>query len=200
MSTPIVMPQEIAAEDEDRQLLAAIVAGDTEAFQRFYRKYSPVVFSLSRRIIGREHDAEDVVAEVFWELWEKSSRYCPSKSTPATNLIMLTRCRALDRKRGNTRREKPAVLEWLAEDSGLASRVVNQPGDLFTAAEQRQLVTEAVDQLDPSLRQTIELAFFDGQTHMETAESLGIPLGTVKGRIRTAIERLRHALKSCQNG
>ena len=193
------MPQEIAAEDEDRQLLAAIVAGDTEAFQRFYRKYSPVVFSLSRRIIGREHDAEDVVADVFWELWEKSSQYCPSKSAPATYLIMMTRCRALDRKRGITRREKPAMLEWLADDSGLAGPVVNQSTDLSMAAEQRQLVTAAVDQLDPSLRQTIELAFFDGQTHKETAELLGVPLGTVKGRIRTAIEHLRFALKGCRN-
>ncbi len=193
------MPQELATEDEDRQLLAAIVSGDTEAFQRFYRRYSPVVFSLAKRILRQEHDAEDVVADVFWELWDKSSNYCPSKSAPATYLVMLTRCRALDRKRGIDRREKPAILEWLADDTTFASPGANESAEVFIAAEQRRLVTAAVDQLDPSLRQTIELAFFDGHTHKQTAESLGLPLGTVKGRIRTAMEHLRFALKGCRN-
>lgn len=193
------MHHDAAAEDEDRQLLAAIAAGDEEAFQRFYRRYSPVVFSLSRRIVDREHDAEDVVADVFWELWDKSARYCPSKSSPYTYLVMLTRCRALDRKRGISRREIPAILEWLADDASATTPEAARPTELSMAAEHRQLIARAVDQLEPSLRQPIELAFFDGLTHKDAAEKLGIPLGTVKGRIRAAMERLRQALQVCKS-
>lgn len=193
------MRQEVETEDEDRQLLAAIAAGDEDAFVRFYRRYSSVVFSLSKRIIGREHDAEDVVTDVFWELWNKSSRYCPSKASPATYLIMLTRCRALDRKRGNTRHETPAVLEWLSDDDALSGPEAARPTELSITAENRELIARAVDELEPNLRQPIELTFFDGLTHKDTAESLGIPLGTAKARIRKAMERLRQALKVCRS-
>lgn len=190
---------EVGAEDEDRQLLVAIAAGDAEAFRTFYRRYSPIVMALSKRIVGREHDAEDVVADVFWELWEKSSRYCPSKSSPATYLLMLTRCRALDRKRGISRREVPAVLEWM-ERGALAVASENQlPAELSIAAENRQLIADAVNELEPNLRKPIELAFFNGLTHRDTADALGVPLGTAKARIRSALERLRHALRVCRS-
>ncbi|HEX4413280.1 MAG TPA: sigma-70 family RNA polymerase sigma factor [Lacipirellulaceae bacterium] len=190
---------EIGAEDEDRQLLVAIAAGDEDAFRAFYHRYSPTVLALSKRIIGREHDAEDVVADVFWELWEKSSRYCSSKSSPATYLFMLTRCRALDRKRGISRREASAILEWMESDSLAAVGDGAQPAELSMAEENRQLIADAVNELEPNLRKPIELAFFNGLTHRDTAEALGVPLGTTKARIRSALERLRHALRACKS-
>jgi RNA polymerase sigma-70 factor (ECF subfamily) len=190
------MPQDVITEDEDRELLAAIAGGDEAAFQSFYRRHSPLVFALSKRIIGREHDAEDVVADVFWELWNKSARYCPSKASPSTYLVMLTRCRALDRKRGMSRRETPAILAWLEHGGSLAGAVDTPPEEQSIAAEHRQLIARAVGELDSNLREPIELAFFDGLTHKDTAESLGIPLGTAKARIRTALARLRQVLRA----
>jgi RNA polymerase sigma-70 factor (ECF subfamily) len=190
---------EVGAEDEDRQMLVAISTGDTEAFRAFYRRYSPIVLALSKRIVGREHDAEDVVAEVFWELWEKSSRYCPSKSSPSTYLLMLTRCRALDRKRGISRREMPGVMEWMERGSSAVASERQLPAELSIAAENRQLIADAVNELEPNLRKPIELAFFNGLTHRDTAEALGVPLGTAKARIRSALERLRHALRVCRS-
>ena len=193
------MRQDVAAEDEDRKLLAAIAEGDEAAFQSFYRRHSPLVYSLARRIIGRDHDAEDVVADVFWEIWNKSARYCPSKSSPATYLIMLTRCRALDRKRGISRHEASAVLEWLAPEDAVTDSADARPPEMSITAEQQQLIAEAVDKLDANLRRPIELAFFDGLTHKDTAEKMGLPIGTVKTRIRSALERLRHALRACRS-
>jgi RNA polymerase sigma-70 factor, ECF subfamily len=179
---------EIGAEDEDRLLLVAIAAGDEEAFRAFYRRYSPIVMAMSKRIVGREHDAEDVVADVFWELWEKSSRYCPSKSSPSTYLLMLTRCRALDRKRGISRREMPGVLEWMERSKSAVASESPLPAELSIAAENRQLIADAVEELEPNLRKPIELAFFNGLTHRDTAEALGVPLGTAAAKCVKSVQ------------
>ena len=190
----MTMPRDPVTDADDRRLLAAIAAGDQEAFASFYGRYSPTVYALALRITGQDHDAQDVVADVFWELWEKSARYSPSKASPYTYLIMLTRCRALDRKRGLSRSRAHGILEWASdEDAGVGADVVPPP-EYSAAVEARELVAEAVAGLDPNLRAAIELTFFDGLTHKATAEKLGLPLGTVKGRVRSALEKLRKAL------
>jgi RNA polymerase sigma-70 factor (ECF subfamily) len=177
-------------DDEDRELLARIAEQDEAAFLGFYRKYSALVYSLSRRITGQDHDAEDVVTEVFWELWQKPDRYCPSKGPPYTYLIMLARCRALDRKRGLSRRRQ-AILEWVMDGQPMVSTDALAPEIAAVLTEQREAVGQAVNELDTDQRRAIELAFFDGLTHKAAAKKLGIPLGTLKGRIRAAVDRLR---------
>src|SRR5688572_15104264 len=107
------MSEELPAADDDQPLLARIAGRDSGAFRVFYRRHSPMVFAVARRIVGQDQDAEDVVAEVFWELWEKSGRYCPSKGSAHSYLVMLTRCRALDRKRGITARGQHFLLDWM---------------------------------------------------------------------------------------
>jgi RNA polymerase sigma-70 factor, ECF subfamily len=193
------MPQDPLTDADDRRLLAAIAAGDEEAFAAFYRRYSPTVYAVARRITGQDHDAQDVVADVFWELWEKSDRYSPSKASPFTYLIMLTRCRSLDRKRGLSRSRAHGILDWASDDDDALASGALAPSDHTSAAEIRELVAEAVKELDPNLRKAVELTFFDGLTHKATAEKLGIPLGTVKGRVRSALEKLRMALHACKN-
>jgi RNA polymerase sigma-70 factor, ECF subfamily len=179
---------------DDRQLLAGIAQQDAAAFQQFYRRYCRVAYSLCLRITGQAHDAEDVVTEVFWELWQKPDRYCPSKSSPYTYLMMLTRCRALDRKRGLSRHPTQPLLEWAATETAGIGEDTPAPLDELLAVERREIVAQAIQELEPDLRQPIELAFFDGLTHHATAERLGLPLGTVKGRIRRALDRLRQTL------
>lgn len=183
---------------DDTTLLAAIADQDQEAFQRFYRRYSSVVYALSRRITGQDQEAEDVVADVFWEIWDKSSRYCASKSSPYSYLIMLTRCRALDRKRGLTARRSHFVLEWMADGSQAQDFQEGMPADPCLTAESREVVKDAIKSLDAGQQQAVELVFFDGLTHQATAEKLGVPLGTVKGRIRAALARLRSSLQIYQ--
>ena len=192
------MTVEIPDDADDQTLLAAIADKNQEAFHRFYRRHSSLVYALSRRITGQDQDAEDVVTEVFWELWEKSARYCPSKSSPHTYLIMLTRCRALDRKRGLANRRSHFLLDWLADEPQLDASAGEGPDEQFVTAESRELVTQALQELDANQRTAIELTFFDGLTHKATAERLGIPLGTVKGRVRTALAHLRGILRISQ--
>jgi RNA polymerase sigma-70 factor, ECF subfamily len=195
---PMHPPIETVADHDDYRLMAAISDGDELAFQRLYRRYSSAVFSLALRITGQEHDAEDVVADVFWELWDKSARYNPSKSSPSTYLMMLARCRALDRKRGSARHTTHAILDWATD-----SRSLDRKGDLpdlpCVTAERRAIVEQALDKLNPNQRQAIESAFFDGLTYQAAAEKLGIPVGTMKGRVRSALEHLRNALIALRN-
>jgi RNA polymerase sigma-70 factor (ECF subfamily) len=185
---------------DDRRLLAAIAAGDTAAFQTFYGRYSRIVYTLALRITGQDHDAEDVVADVFWELWDKSARYSPSKSTAYTYLIMLTRCRALDKKRGLSRRQAAGILDWAADDDRRLDSSTPSPPEQLGATERRELVAKAMNELDPNLKRAIELTFLDGLTHASAAEQLQIPLGTLKGRIRSALDRLRKALLQVRQG
>ena len=187
------MPRDPTTDADDRRLLAAIAAGDEEAFAAFYGRYSSTVYALALRISGQDQDAQDVVADVFWELWDKSSRYCPSKASPYTYLIMLTRCRALDRKRGLSRSRAHGILDWASEDDASVSADAPAPSEHSVAAEIRELVTEAVESLDPNLRNAIELTFFDGLTHKATAEKLGIPLGTVYSRLHKARKQFMEA-------
>ena len=142
---PMRVPVEQVAENDDLQTLSAIADGDADAFQRFYRRYSSIVYSLSLRITGQDHDAEDVVSDVFWELWEKSARYNPSKSSPFTYLIMLTRCRALDRKRGLARREAHAILDWATDSNRLIDSESATPELTCSLAEQLSMVRWAIE-------------------------------------------------------
>jgi RNA polymerase sigma-70 factor (ECF subfamily) len=194
------MRPEETTDADDRRLLAGIAAGDTDAFQAFYRRYSRIVYTLALRITGQDHDAEDVVADVFWELWDKSDRYSPSKATAYTYLMMLTRCRALDRKRGLSRREAAGILDWAADDDRRLDSAAPSPPEQLGAAESRALVARALDELDPNLKRALEKTFLDGLTHKSAAEQLQIPLGTLKGRIRTALDRLRQALVQVRQG
>lgn len=192
------MSVDLSQDADDRALLAAIADKDQQAFQQFYRRYSSVVYALSRRITGQDQDAEDVVTEVFWELWEKSERYSPSKSSPYSYLVMLTRCRALDRKRSHSARQLHPILEWATDDRPLQEFQNETPEDPCVTAESRTFVKQAIQDLDPNQQRAIELIFFDGLTQQATAEKLGLPLGTVKGRVRAALARLRGSLRIYQ--
>ena len=185
---------EPSMEEDDRQLMAGIARHDEAAFQQLFHRFNSLVYSLSRRITGQDHDAADVTSEVFWELWQKPDRYCPSKSSPYTYIVMLTRCRAIDRKRQLSRHPAHAILDWMADEQSTDS-LQSAPTDGLALADERQLVQQAIERLDPKHREAIELAFFDGMTHQATAEKIGVPLGTIKGRIRRALEQIRQHLQ-----
>jgi RNA polymerase sigma-70 factor (ECF subfamily) len=185
-----------AGEPDDRQLMARIAARDEGALEQLIGRYQTLVYSLSRRITGQDQDAGDVTAEVFCELWQRPERYNPSKSSPYTYIIMLARCRAIDRKRQLTRQGAHAVLDWLASEPTATPSQNSESNDALVTAEERQLVHRALDGLDAKHREALELAFFEGLTHQGAAEKLGVPLGTIKGRIRRALEQIKQHLQS----
>lgn len=186
-------PNRASFEAADVRLMERIAAGDTEAFRQFYGKYSTVAFSLCLRITRDRTDAEDVLADVFLELWEKSGRYDPSKGRPSTYLMILTRSRALDalRRRKRLPRQEPGGEGFIESTPGGDPEADVQAA----AAESRRRVRTLLETLPTVQREALELAYYGGLSHREIAERLDLPLGTAKSHIRGAMAKLRRQLK-----
>jgi RNA polymerase sigma-70 factor (ECF subfamily) len=170
------------AESDSVSLIKRMVAGDSAALESFYQRYSGLANGLALRILRDPSDAEDVVQEVFVQVWRQAERYDPKRGSPEAWLSILARTRALDRLRRRTsRREEP---------SAAAPGVTATPPNVEVLA-----VRKALDSLSSSQRKALELAYYKGLTQTEIAEQLGEPLGTIKTRIRTGMIRLRELLE-----
>jgi RNA polymerase sigma-70 factor (ECF subfamily) len=169
-------------------LLARIAQGDREAFGRFYDAFAPLALGLIRKILRDPAASEEVVQEVFWQIWQEAARYDPRRGSPEAWVVMRAKTRAIDRLRAIRRREKTFVAPVDESVARSTEAPAENPG---VAAETRGLVRSALDSLPESQRRVVELAFFEGLTQSEIASRLGEPLGTVKTRARLGLERLR---------
>jgi RNA polymerase sigma-70 factor, ECF subfamily len=176
--------------------MAALRTGDEEAFLQLYRQYGENVLAVCLRILHDRHVAEDVLSEIFWEIWRHPDRYDSSRSTPQTYLLMVARSRAIDRLRELSRRAKVIVDAGAAQLADGKITPHDLPETVASQQEEKHLVLAAVDGLDANQRQVLELAFFKGLSHQQIAEHLNHPLGTVKSRIRQALIHLRTKLSS----
>lgn len=176
--------------------MSALRTGDEEAFLQLYRQYGEHVLAVCLRILHDRHVAEDVLSEIFWEIWRHPDRYDSSRSTPQTYLLMVARSRAIDRLRELTRRGKVIVDAGAAQLTDGKIALHDLPEKSASQQEEKHLVLAAVDCLDANQRQVLELSFFQGLSHQQIAEHLNHPLGTVKSRIRQALIHLRTKLSS----
>ena len=172
-------------------LIARIAQGDGEAFGRFYDAFAGMALGLIRRVLRDPGASEEVLQEVFWQIWREADQYDPQRGRPETWLLMRAKTRAIDKLRSIRRRERTFVM---AVDEGVASGDAAGSEDAGAAAEDRGLLRTALAQLPPAQRRVIELAFFEGLTQAEIYARLGAPLGTVKTRARLGLERLRDVL------
>src|SRR3954470_21877720 len=179
-----------AREEEDLKLMSRVAARDGVAFTRLFEIHAPVTLGLLSRILGRRMEAEEVLQEVFLQVWMQADRYEADRSTPRGWILMLARSRALDRlrRRDASRRREETVGEEMEE--AVAPLGTERLEDL----ERRRRVTSALEALSPDQRRCIELAFFEGLTHTQIADRLEAPLGTVKSRILLGMNKLRQAL------
>jgi RNA polymerase sigma-70 factor (ECF subfamily) len=166
--------------------------GDRDAFAAFYDRYASLVYPLILRIVRERADAADVVQEVFWETWRTAASYDPARGTPEAWLLTRARTRAIDRVRAVRRRSETFVAS-AADDEPEPPPTA---ADAAERAEDRGLLQGALAQLPDVQREVIELAYLGGLTQTEIAERLRQPLGTVKTRIRLALERLREVVKT----
>jgi RNA polymerase sigma-70 factor (ECF subfamily) len=164
------------------------------AFLSLYHEFSGKVLAVCLRILQDRHAAEDVLSEVFWEIWREPQRYDSSRSSPQTYLLMVARSRAIDRLREVGRRER--VLEEAAAANTVRDLAPEQsrPEASIDRQEERHLLLSALQSLDAKQRQVLELAFYGGLSHQQIAKRLDHPLGTVKSRIRQGIIHLRSKL------
>lgn len=177
---------------DDRSLLSRIADGDSQALAALFDRYGAVVFALCNRIIDDRQHAEDVTLSVFWAIWERPQIYQPERSVPRTFLIMMARSRAIDFRRSREVRSRHTSAH---QETAGATGEQNSPDESAVLREQRQLVRNALAELEPPSREAVEMAFFEGMTHREISNSLELPLGTVKSRVRDGLQKLRRMLR-----
>jgi RNA polymerase sigma-70 factor (ECF subfamily) len=176
--------------DDPIQLLPQIAGGDREAFRRFYDRYATLAFTFALRLLGSRSDAEDLVQEIFLQVWRQAQSYRPERGSPEAWLITMTRSRGIDKLRSIRRRGMSPLSP--DESSRLAVGTAVQPPT--QASEAKLTVQGALARLPETQRMVLELAYFDGLTQSEIAARLREPLGTVKTRMRAGLERLREFL------
>jgi len=178
--------------DEEIELLRRIAACDREALAKFYDRAAGPLFSLALRILGEPADAEEVVQDVFVQIWDKAARFNPSMGSPFHWALSIARNRSIDRLRARQRRSR-LVTDFQA--SGQVVSAENPSGSFELPEDELAAIRSAVKSLPQEQRQAIELAFFGGLTHPEIAEVMKEPLGTVKARIRRGMLKLRDSLQ-----
>lgn len=173
-------------------LLQRIAAQDRDAFSQFYDRYSSLVYSLTLRMLRAQFDAEDLLQEVFMQVWRQAANYSRERGTPEAWLINITRSRAIDKLRFIRRMEKSFVLTDDPAKAESGDNVESSASD----SETRLTMNSALANLPEAQRRVLELAYFDGFSQTEIADKLKEPLGTVKTRMRSGIQRLRDMLGS----
>ena len=180
---------QIEAEEAWAGLVRQIAAHDQIALHALYERAHRFVFTLAVRITGSRETAEEVTVDVFHDVWKRASRYNPQNGTVLGWIMNQARSRAIDRLRFDGRKKRaeppscPADLE-----------VATEPRDLLEVAQDGLLLREALTALTLLERQAIETAYFGELTYSEAALQLNEPIGTVKTRIRSGLQKLRVAL------
>jgi RNA polymerase sigma-70 factor (ECF subfamily) len=169
----------------DALIVSGLRSGDEQAMAQLYDRYSSIVYSVALRVLGDAGEAEDVLQDVFMQLWRSPEAYDASRGSLPAWLAIIARNRAID------------MLRKRRPESEIEDVVVRAEGDPFAEVEWTALagkVRTALSGMPEGQRSAVEMAFFEGLTHAEIAQKTGVPLGTIKTRIRAALLGLRKAL------
>ena len=174
-------------------VIRRVAAADQGALGELYDATSPAVFGLVRRIVEDFSVAEEVTLDVYTQVWRLASAYSDEKGSPVTWLLMIARSRAIDHLRSRARRvrEQECPIEVAFDHSDPNP----DPETAAISGSRQQIVRDILADLEPEQVTMLQLAFFEGLSHGEIAAKTGIPLGTVKTRIRTGMMRMRELLE-----
>jgi RNA polymerase sigma-70 factor (ECF subfamily) len=176
----------------DEDLMQLVRRGDAAAFEAVYDRHSTAAFSLAYRMTGTRNTAEDVVQEAFLSLWRSGARYDRTRGSVRTWVLGIVHNRAIDALRRSMVHDRRR-----ASDEGIEERFEARERTDVEAARRDEArdVRQALGTLPAEQCKVIELAYFGGFTHSEIASMLDTPIGTVKGRMRLGLEKLRHSLR-----
>jgi RNA polymerase sigma-70 factor (ECF subfamily) len=183
-----------SAEEAQAQLLHRVAAQDAQALAELYDLTAKPLFSLALRILGDVSEAEEVIQDVFVQIWKNASSFDPLLGPAFHWALSITRHRAIDRLRARQRRAR--LIENLEEDTAANAPTGTASDEEALGAEDTAAVRSGLGGLPLDQRRVIELAFFGGLTHQQIAETLNEPLGTIKARIRRGLLKLRESLSA----
>jgi RNA polymerase sigma-70 factor (ECF subfamily) len=176
----------------DEDLISLVEAADAEAFATLYDRHSRAAFSLAYRMMGERQAAEDLAQDAFLKVWRSASSYRAERGSVRTWILSIVHNRGIDQLRTQASRRR-------TQDKIEASAPRSQPSEAFEETwrnSQRDQVREALNTLPPEQLTILELAYFSGYTHVEISDLLRLPLGTVKGRMRLGLKKIRDYFES----
>jgi RNA polymerase sigma-70 factor, ECF subfamily len=176
----------------DEDLISLVEAADAEAFATLYDRHSRAAFSLAYRMMGERQAAEDLAQDAFLKVWRNASSYRAERGSVRTWILSIVHNRGIDQIRSQASRRR-------TQDKIEASAPRSQPSEAFAETwrnSQRDQVREALNTLPPEQLTILELAYFSGYTHVEISDLLRLPLGTVKGRMRLGLKKIRDYFES----
>ncbi len=188
-SRAIAAMEQVKVRNADQELIERLRRGDKSAFREIYARYSQVVFNLAFRMLRSREEAEEVVQEIFLQVWNKADTYDSERGAISTWIVNIARSRSIDKLR---------TLGYREQTTELIEERVNSKSDLSRIIEEREesrkVIREALDSLPENQRIAIEMVFFEGLTHIEAAEKLNEPVGTIKTRIRLGVAKLKEKI------
>jgi RNA polymerase sigma-70 factor (ECF subfamily) len=176
----------------DEDLISLVEASDAEAFATLYDRHSRAAFSLAYRMMGDRQAAEDLAQDAFLKVWRSAGSYRAERGSVRTWILSIAHNRGIDQLRSHASRRR-------TQDRIEASAPRSQPSEAFAETwrnSQRDQVREALNTLPSEQLKILELAYFSGYTHVEISEVLSLPLGTVKGRMRLGLKKIRNYFES----
>ena len=171
----------------DEELIPLVGRGDAEAFAVLYDRHSRAAYSLAYRMMGERQAAEDLAQDGFLKVWRSATSYRADRGSVRTWILSIVHNRGIDQLRSLASRRR-------TQNKVEASVPISQPSEAFAETwrnSQREQVREALGTLPPEQLKILELAYFSGYTHVEISELLDLPLGTVKGRMRLGLKKIR---------
>ncbi len=176
----------------DEDLISLVEAGDADAFATLYDRHSRAAFSLAYRMMGDRQASEDLAQDAFLKVWRGASSYRAERGSVRTWILSIVHNRGIDLLRSHASQRR-------TQDKIEASAPRSQPSEAFAETwrnSRRDQVREAMNTLPPEQLKILELAYFSGYTHVEISELLRLPLGTVKGRMRLGLKKIRDYFES----
>jgi RNA polymerase sigma-70 factor, ECF subfamily len=196
---PAAAPQLAPDEPTDVALMCSIQKGESEALSQLYDRYNGILKALILRVIHNEAEADDLLQEIFMEIWNQSKNFSAQKGKPLGWMVTLARRRAIDglrKKQAYARAEERLQAEIEQQPDAWVHNATAQEIDF---ADTRVLVREVISSLPPAQQQVIELAFFRGMSQREIAANTNTPLGTVKTRLELGLKKIYDGLKELKH-
>ncbi len=197
--SPAVVPELEPGAASDLELMQAIQAEDPEALSQLYDRYNGILKALILRVIHNEAEAEDLLQEIFMEIWNQAKNFSAQKGKPLGWMVTLARRRAIDglrKKQAYARAEERLQAETEQQPEAW---VHNSTEEEITFSDTRIIVRNVINSLPPAQQQAIDLAFFRGMSQREIATNTNTPLGTVKTRLELGLKKIYDGLKELKD-
>jgi RNA polymerase sigma-70 factor (ECF subfamily) len=198
-AAPIALPKPTPGTPSDVDLMERIQAEDADALSELYDRYNGILKALILRVIHNEAEADDLLQEVFMEIWNQSKNFSSAKGKPLGWMVTLARRRAIDalrKRQAYTRAEERLQSETEQQPGAWVQNVTETE---IHSGDRRVLMNKVLEELPEAQRKTIELAFFYGMSQREIAANTNTPLGTVKTRLELGLKKIYDALKELKH-